>query len=146
MIIGFSQRRQTVSESAASSGELNNIFGVHSLRESEMEYEIQFRISETGIALSRQFQSYFDTLFGNRDSEEEPIEYSLILDIGSLNLANRLETQVINDSALGAQECYEMKILIPDVCDRELFTCNEDEVAPTDFFCLRTLCIEDDDG
>ena len=135
-----------MSESAASSGELDNIFGVHSLRRSDVEYEIQFCILETGIALSRKFQSYFDALFGNRDNEEDPIEYSHILDIGNVNLANRLETQVINDSALGAQECYEMKILIPDVCDRELFTCIEDENVLGDFSCLRTLCIEDDDG
>ena len=67
MIVGFAQRRQFVSESDAPIREINIMLDVHSLRISEIEYEVQFCALETGNAtveaINRQFSTRFDALF-----------------------------------------------------------------------------------
>ena len=150
MIIGFIQRRQTISESDARSGELTLVVG--SLRISEIEYETQFRVLETGNANveahNMQFSTRFDALFGIRDSEGDSIEDSRPLTVGNQILETVLTTTVINDFIPENVECYEIRIFRPDVGFRShnSFTCNEDEGRPVNFFCLHTICIEDDDG
>ena len=151
MIIGFTQRRQFVSESDAPFGSLNLTLDVRSLRVSEREYGVQFRVLGTGNAtveaINVQFSIHFDALFGVRYGEEYPIEDYRRLFVGSLT-SSPLITTIINDFVPeDPLKCYEIRIVSPDEFGfRDIFTCNEDENNPMSFFCLHTICIEDDDG
>ena len=151
MIIGFTQRRQTVSESVAPPGFNTFLFlGVNSSRISELDYEVQFRVLETGNAtveaVNLQFQPRFDALFGAIETANSPIEDSRLLFAGIQELSV-IGTFIENDFAPEDPiECYEIRILSLDIMTRILFTCNEDEADPVDFFCIHTICIKDDDG
>lgn len=154
MIIGFSQRIQTVSESDVPEGanSLTLTLDVHSLRLSETDYVVQFRALESSNAsveaVNVQFQLLFDALFGNTKSPEAPITDTRRLRSGNLRLSNTLSITIINDFVSeDPLKCLTIRILSPDVVgDRQIFTCNEDEDKQLDFFCLHTICIEDDDG
>ena len=159
MIIGFTQRRRTVSESDAPEG--TDMFpinlNVRSLRLSELEYEVLFRVLETGNATveasNLQFQENYDALFGTRFSPQDPIETSQVLVVGNLQVTAVI-TQVRNDlRPEDLLKCYDIRILSPDVepggvGGRIFFTCNEfeDEDNSANYFCISTICIIDDDG
>ena len=154
MVIGFSQRIQTVSESEAPEGSDSLILtlDVHSLRFSETDYVVQFRALESSNAsieaVNVQFRLLFDALFGTTKSPEAPITDNRGLRRGNLRLSNTLTITIINDFVSeDPLKCLTIRILSPDVVgDRQIFTCNEDEDKQLDFFCLHTICIEDDDG
>ena len=159
MIIGFTQRRWTVSESDGTEGAntFSLTLNVRSLRLSELEYELLFRVLETGNATveasNLQFQESYDALFGSTDSEQDPIVNSQILAVHSLQLTTLLDTQIVNDvRPESALKCFDIRILSPDlgreagVESRNIFTCIEDEDNPVNFFCKISICIEDDDG
>ena len=157
MIIGFTQRRQTVSESDAPLGAdtFPITLDVSSLRMSELAYEVLFRVLETGNATVEasnvQFQENFDALFGTRITAQDPIVDSRLLAVGNLEVT-ALMTQVRNDFRPEDQlKCYDIRILSPDVnpgagLGHIIFTCNEDEDDPVNYFCISTICIIDDDG
>ena len=151
MIIGFTQRRQTVSESDAPPGFNMSLFlGVNSSRISELTYEVMFRVLETGNAtveaFNLQFQPRFDALFGTTEAANNPIEDSRVLRAGTQELSV-IETLIVNDfTPEDPIKCYEIRILSLDIITRILFTCNEDDADPVDFFCIHTICIKDDDG
>ena len=155
MVIGFSERRQTVSESDAppntESFDLN--IDIHSMRMSEIHYIVNLRALETGTALVEPIKfidiTAVDALFGTRMNEsdtESPIVASHNLTAGSISF--RITTIIIQDfSPEEPLKCYTIRILSPDVMgDRNIFTCFQDEDNKTDFYCLHTICIEDDDG
>ena len=152
MIIGFTQRRQTVSESDAAPG-VDTLFlflGVNSSRISELDYVVQFHVLETGNAtveaFNVQFQPRFDALFGTTEAANNPIEDSRVLWAGTQELSE-IVTIIVNDFAPEDPiECYEIRIFSLDIMTHILFTCNEDEADPVDFFCIHTICIKDDDG
>ena len=154
MIIGFSQRRVTVSESDALPDEdlFQHQIDVHSMRLSEIEYEVQFRVLNTGTAdveaTNLQSSNIYDALFGVRDNPQEPLEDSRPLPIYNLELIDPLNAMIRDDfNAEDDEECFTIVILSPDLQnDRNIFTCNGDDVDATDFFCLYTICILDDDG
>ena len=157
MVIGFMQRRQTVSESQAAAGTdgFTLVIDIRSQRTSEQQYEVLFRVREgvsTAIveATSFQFNTNFDAIFGNRqDNEErEPIEDARDLVAGSLELRTPLNTFIRNDFLAEDEECYTIGIQSPDVDGvRDIFDCFEDDYPnATNFFCFHTICIEDDDG
>ena len=153
MIIGFTERRRTVSESDASEG--MDVFpinlNVRSLRLSELQYEVLFRVLETGNATVEayniQFRENYDALFGTRSSAQDPIVDSRLLAVGSLQLTT-LRTYTRNNLyPEDPLKCYDIRILSPDqVGGRYIFTCNEDEDNPENYFCISTICIIDDDG
>ena len=150
MIIGFTQRRQTVSESDAEFYTLSLYLPINSLRPSELDYEVLFRVLETGNATveayNLQFQIEFDALFGTTFDEQSPIMDYHVLMAGSLELSG-IETWIVNDFVPEDPiECYEIRILSPDDVTRTIFTCNEGEADPVNFFCIHTICIKDDDG
>ena len=157
MIIGFTQRRRTVLESDAPLGAdtFPITLDVRSLRMSEREYEVLFRVLETGNAtveaFNVQFQVNYDALFGTRSTAQDPIVDSRLLAVGNLQVT-ALITQVRNDVRPEEPlKCYDIRILSPDVDPEEAvrcipFTCNEDEDNPVNYFCVSTTCIIDDDG
>ena len=155
MIIGFDQRHLNVSENAGDSTNLSSLsIPVSSVRTSERDYRIVFRYQEssnTAIveALTNQSNPAYDALFGIRRDNAlpgAPIVVTQILKLGSIMIPS-LITKVRNDIRPEDRECYTISIMTTDIEGvRESFTCNEDEIKPTDFFCDHTVCIIDDDG
>ena len=116
-----------------------------------IEYELLFRVLETGNATVEAFDILFrpdfDAQFGTRRSEEDPIEESRLLNIGTQELTTR--TLIINDVIPeDPLKCFEIRIMTPGTVTGVAFTCHEDEDVPepTNFFCIHTICIQDDDG
>ena len=141
MIIGFRNRSQMVLERDTT---IN--VDVHSARSSELNYEVQFRHVESDSTANVEnilFPPHgrFDALFG---SQSDPLEDSLILRTGNVDLT--LQTRILNDFVPEGLECYTLQILSPDVDqERDNFVCNNEDDS-TDYFCLHTICIIDDDG
>ena len=149
--IGFSQRRQFIPESAALLGDLITLrLDVHSSRISDIEYIILFQVlsmaSSATVGPYNEFPSaHFDALFGWRENERTPITSIHTLEPGTLELI--VETEVINDFVPEELECYVIRLSPDHRFSRDnYFMCSDDEVNETDFFCLHTVCIEDDDG
>ena len=151
MIIGFTSRSQTVSESDAPPGsDFNELtIDVATERISERIHVIVFRHLEsasTAIVQSNVIQRdpLFDALFSNEDND--PLEESFPLLPGESEIPSRV-TEVLNDFCPEDDECYTIGIFPADITGvRELFTCNDDDDMADGFFCLHTICILDDDG
>ena len=152
MIIGFTERIRTVSE-----GEVPGVdsfllqINVASLRPSEREYPMGFRLQESSTNATIETLSpsspVFDAIFGLRQNPDDPIEESRDLAPGLLTLGPPLITAITNDLIPEDLECFTLRIFPIDVPGRlELFTCNEDGVGADNYFCEHTICIEDDDG
>ena len=156
MIIGFTTRRQNVSEGDARPGDdfIMLTIDVETERISESNHTIIFRhlesastaiVQSEGITnLSLRFNPLFDAIFGNDLSD--PIEEIVILKPGSDEIRAR-PTSVLNDFRSEEEECYTIGIEKPDVeGGRELFVCNNDVDMADNYFCRHTICITDDDG
>ena len=148
MIIGFSQRGQTIFESDIPHYDYgrNVYIGVHSLRLSELDYELWFRALENGNATVHSYLSQYgvyDALFGYSSKE---LIYALSAGIMELNIITFVANDLVPEDPL---KCYTIS-LFPVLSLYEgqfnFFSCNEDDANPTDYFCLHTICIEDDDG
>lgn len=152
MVIGFQDRSLTVSESDSGSGSdsFQREIVVHCLRKSERDYRVLFRLQQSSTAfveaLTLQFSSGYDALFGNRDNPGDPIQDERILRVGGF-FFSPLTTLIRNDFLPEETECFSILITSPDIPGfRTNFECNTDESGATDFYCLHTICIEDDDG
>ena len=147
MVIGFSQRSQTVVEYGTSGITLP--INVHALRISEVEYQVAFRIAETNTTTATvaanniHLESMSDALFGNRSGEGNDIEDSRVLSVGSLEITE-LTTFIQNDNRVENTECYTIEIIPPKNSSGD-FSCNDDDDA-VNSFCLHTVCIDDNDG
>ena len=139
MIIGFRQRSQTIIER-----DMVLSLDVHSLRFSELDYEVQFHLQQRSRSSTSNVYDHFDVQFVNGDNASDPVIFSSKLPNFSLDLAVVPQVYVQNDSSIEPEDCYTIVILSPD--NVESFTCNIDENNSTDLFCLHTICIEDDDG
>ena len=155
MIIGFTERRRTVSEGIVPEGEdeFRLTYNVAALRTSERDHLMTFRVLEgTATVNTRQELGDIDVLrnndavFGEMREENDPIEVDLTLPLGRTTLLNELPTFIRGDFAPEGVECYTVRILAVDVPGiRELFTCNT-EANATNYFCEHEICIIDDDG
>ena len=149
MVIGFSQRSQTVVEN----GTFTLPIHVHALRTSEIEYQVAFHIVETYTTTATVDANNFrretmsDALFGKRNEEENDIEDSRVLSIGNSEFTQltQLTTFIENDNRVENTECFTIEIISPNNSFGN-FSCNEDGDNATDIFCLHTVCIDDDDG
>ena len=155
MVIGFSQRRVTVSEASVEQGvdTFPLTINVTSLRTSEQEYRVLFRVLESSStanveALNSVFSTDFDAQFGIRELNGEPIEDERLLEAGNLQLRTILRASIVNDFRAEEEECFTIRILSPDqVGVRQIFQCNQDtDSSASNHFCFHTICIEDDDG
>ena len=136
MIIGFSQRSQTVLENATTIR-----LDVHSLRLSEMDHEIVFLIlpysSATVESVTFPLRSHFDAQFGIREtnSTNEPLlEYRTLY--SGHQLIDPIETIVYDDPFPEEVECYTIRMSIRNE------RCYDNYGA---FFCEHTICIKDND-
>lgn len=153
MTIGFTTRSQTVSEGDAPSGVdlFSVIIEVEAERSSERDHTVVLRhlaSSSTAIVQSVIFQHEpeFDALFGIQNTEHGPLEERSILQAGEDELPSLLSS-VRNDFRPEEEECYSIGIFAADTPGiSEVFTCNDRDNIATNFFCVHTICIEDDDG
>ena len=157
MIIGFTERRRTVSEGIVPEGEdeFTLTYPVAALRISERDHLMKFRLlegSSTATVNTRQELGDIDVLrnndavFGRTREENDPIEVLLRLPLGSTTLPQDLPTFIRGDFALEDDECYTVRVFADNVPGvRQLFTCNS-EANATNYFCEHEICIIDDDG
>ena len=153
MVIGFTERSRTVSESMAPPGvdTFQLLIPLSTLRRAERDHSMNFRLqvsSSTAIVepIGQVFNPLYDAVFGTRDDVDDPIEEIFVLE--SLdNVIPPLTTLIRNDFRHEDRECFTIRVLPVDVPGRrELFTCNEDGFNATNYFCEAEICIEDDDG
>ena len=160
MIIGFTERIQTVSEGDIPGVDVFQLqINVASLRTSESEHRMEFRLQESRATATVETlipsSAGFDATFGLRDWPDGPIYDTRYLAPGLLTVPP-LQIVIRNDVIPEDRECFTISIFPVDVPGRrELFTCNEDfmvadcnevGIGTVDYLCEHTICIEDDDG
>ena len=152
MLIGFTQRVRTVSESDVKEGqELFPIdIDVATLRPADREYKMIFRLLPGGTAIVEPGNNVqdvsFDTLFGIKVEPNGPIqeEFDLKPQVATIP---PLPVEIRDDLRPEDEECFTIRIFPVDVPGRhELFDCNEDDSDATNYFCETTICILDNDG
>ena len=151
MVIGFTQRMRTVSESDAPEEEefFTIDIDVATLRPSEREHTMAFRVqlsASTAIVESKNDQSnpHLDAVFGTRDYPDDPLQQRFTLQ----HLADTvpsLTVKIRDDIRHEYEECFTIRIF-QTYAWRDLLSCNEYEDGATNYFCEITICIEDDDG
>ena len=154
MIIGFTERLRSVSESMAPPGEdtFSLRIGVAIFRTAEREHPMDFilQVSSTSAnvePIGGHIDQLFDAIFGTRQySIDDPIEEFVILESMD-DTIQPLITFIRNDLTVEDQECFTIRVFPLDIPGRrELFACYEDVIGATNYFCLTKVCIEDDDG
>ena len=153
MIIGFTQRSQTVSESMALPGGVFPLsIDVATLRTAEREHPVIFRVQESSSLaivepiIGAVVDPLYDATFGSRDNNGNRVEVVFVLEAFDDAVPSMI-TFIKNDLRPENEECFTIRILPFDVPRRrELFSCNEDDSGEDNYFCLMEICIEDDDG
>ena len=151
MVIGFTERRRTVSEDLVQGvDEFPLAIDVAILRVSERQHPM-YRVLSSSTATVVSF-SFFDNL--NFDArfgaiQADPIEEEDQLLPGRDSI-NPLQTAIRNDFVPEDEECYSIQISPIDIPGlREFFICDfvdTSSTPPTSFFCEHTICIEDGDS
>ena len=149
MVIGFTQRNQTVCENKGEDFIPIEI-GVATLRTAEREHPMVFRLQSDGTAIVEPRGSLenplLDAVFGTRDENDAPIQEEFDLE-RLVAVIPSISADIRYNKRPEDEECFTIRIFPVDVPGRrELFICNEDEDGATDFFCETTICIEDKDG
>ena len=152
MLIGFTQRVRTVSESDVKEGE--ELFPINidvaTLRPADREYKMIFRLLSGGTAIVEPVNNVqdesFDALFGNKVKPNGHIQEDFDLEPLVSTIPPRV-VDIRDDFRPEDEECFTMRIFPVDVpgC-RELFNCNEDDSDATNYFCETRICILDNDG
>ena len=150
MIVGFSERRSTVSEGNAEE-HFRVAIGMATLRTAEREHPMNIRLqvsSSTAIVepIGAVVNQLFDATFGTRDRSNDPIEVFFILEALEDTIPSE-GTFIRDDLRPEDEECFTIRVIPVDVPGRrELFTCNKDDSGAINYFCQTEICIEDDDG
>ena len=140
--IGFCRRSQTVSEADTLPFQDDFIIStcVHAMNSSDTMYNFIVHVLETSSSTATVNASsnrvsrlmHIDAIFGT----SQTLERHFISGGEDLFIPLR----ITNDFIPEEQECFTLQIIPPDA-----LSCNEDEDNASDYFCLHTICIEDDD-
>ena len=153
-IIGFAQRRRTISEGDRPFMQYFDItVDVRSTIPSEITYGISFetlasnmgRTANVGDNTATNIIDH-DALFGNFNATSGNLEVVRLLLSGSTILSTPLTLTIVNDFNPEPLECFTISIVIPARgrgCDIECF---DDDDNSDSFFCLHEICIQDEDG
>ena len=127
------------------------LINVHASRAVDRDYIFTLRVLEnistaTIEGLNFPFGPFVDAVFGIRsESGDRVIEQSHMVLTGDVEpFGGSIFAQIRNELRTEDQECFTIQIFSSETSNN--FSCNEDAVNATDFFCLHTICIEDDDG
>ena len=152
MVIGFTERSQTVSESMAPPGEdtFHLLLPLATLRRAERDHPMNFRQVSISSAIVEPIggvvNQLYDAVFGSRDNTDGPI-YEFFVFEAIEDTIPPLTAFIRNDRRPEDEECFTIRIFPGDVDGRqELFICGEEDYGADNFFCQHTICIEDDDG
>ena len=152
MVIGFTQRVRSVSESDVTEGEdlLPIDINVATQRLAERKHPMVFRFQSGGTAIVEPINDIqnelFDVLFGIRLEPDAPIREEFNLERLAATIPS-LPAQIREDFRPEEEECFTIRIFPIDVPGRrQLFDCNEDDTSAINFFCKTTICILDNDG
>ena len=152
MVIGFTERRWTVSEGLfPDSDEFPLVIDVATLRVSEREHRMLYRVLSSGTArvVSLDFRDNLDYDARYGTVQADPIEEEDRL-LPLRDFITPLPTAIRNDFVLEDEECYSIRLSPIDIPGlRELFMCDfvdTTSTPPMSFFCAHTICIADDDG
>ena len=152
MVIGFTQRTQTVSESQAppNSDHFDIPLDVHA-RISEKElgvFTFIVLLSNAVVQPTNMILNTPDALFGTRIDADFDITFTSSLTPFKATLRTPLFAVIIDDFLPEAEEFFEIGIVFPDSNDRDTISCTtEEEVPPPGgFFCRHTIFIVDNDG
>ena len=151
MILGFGERRQTVSEAEVWSGQeyINRQIFITSLRTSEVSHIVGVRSVIRGEPIIEPAYGIienpmFDGLFGNR--EHNTINNLVFMEVLEVNttMMPALQVSIRDDFFLEEEECFTLSIfqVYPEFFT-ENFICN---MAGTQFLCIHEICITDNDG
>ena len=152
MVIGFTERRRTVSEGLFPGvDEFELQIDVATLRVSDREHRMLYRVLSSGTARVVSFEFFdsldYDARFGT--IQAGPIEQEDVLLPGRDSIIP-LQTAIRNDFVPEDEECYSIRIWPVDIPGvHVLFYCDfvdTSSTPPMSFFCEHTICIEDDDG
>ena len=156
MVIGFSQRSQTVSESQAppNSDRFMTPLDVRAMIISEKEFRVNFILlsasANTEVQATNLVLKSPDALFGTRESATAKINDTRTLRVLEtiVGTPTPLDATIIDDFRPEGEESFTIKIRIPDSGDRDNFECTTDEEVPPPggFFCRHTIFIVDNDG
>ena len=148
MILGFGERRQTVSEAdAPPGGEFFTLeIFITSLRTSEDAYRVGVRSVIEGQPIIEPSDDIrnplFDGTFGIREQNTiNNLVTTEILEVDTLTLLPQVVI-IRNDNVPEEEECFELSIF-PVNPQGINFECN---VAGDEFLCQHQICIVDDDG
>ena len=149
MILGFGQRRQTVSEADTQLGQEGINIGIliTSLRRSEIDYLVGIRSVIEGQPIIEPAENVlnpmFDGTFGSR--EENTINNLVRIENLRINTTQlpALQAFIRDDILPEDEECFDLSIFPVNPQEMKIFMCN---MAGDDFTCIHTICIEDDDG
>ena len=156
MVIGFSQRSQTVSESQAppNSDRFDTSLDMRAMIISEKEFIVNFNLlsasTNTEVQAANQVLKSPDALFGTRESATAEISDTRTLNVLEtiVGTPTPLFATIIDDFRPEGEESFTIEIRIPDSDYRDYFECGKDAAIPppTGFFCRHTVYIVDDDG
>ena len=146
ILIGFTERIQTVSEGEAQPEEFISItVNVSTNRISEVNYTVYFRyqnvISSAIVEPLSSNDSEYDVLFGEQLDSNGQIQELQEIRPGQ-NSAS-IQLLILNDLLPEEEECFTLRIQADDPSLRSLPKCNDQGDS---FFCEHTICIIDDDG
>ena len=149
MILGFGERRQTVSEADAPPGE--DLFDldtlITSLRRSEIAYPVGVRSVIDGQPIIEPLDDIqnlmFDGLFGSREMNINNLVWTELININTAVLP-ALPVFIRDDNLIEEEECFVLSIFqVNPQGMTENFICN---MAGDEFLCIHKICITDDDG
>ena len=152
MVIGFTERRRTVSEGQVPGvDEFQLEIDVAALRVSDRVHPMLYRVLYSGTAsvVSFEFRDNldYDARFG---VVQAYYIYQEDVLLPGRNSTGPLQTAIRNDFIPEDEECYSIQISPIDIPGlKELFICDfvdTSSTPPMGFFCEHTICIEDDDG
>ena len=158
MIIGFTQRRQTVSEDGGTHTQNQSFLisvDVMSMVQSDINYTVSFEAPATNVGRTASVGDNqavnildHDALFGYFNAATSNLEDLRLIINGSKNLSTLLAITIVNDFHPEPIECFTIGIASPDVRggDSVIYECFDDDDNMDSFFCLHEICIEDDDG
>ena len=150
MILGFGERRQTVSEADAPPGHefFDLVLFITSLRTSELNYPVGVRSVIRGQPIIEPSGSIvnprFDGVFGIR--EANTITNLVVIENLRFNTSvlPALRVTIRDDYFLEEEECFELSIFPVNTEEMtERFMCN---TAGDSFLCQHVICITDEDG
>ena len=158
MIIGFSQRRQTVSEAERPHVQSQSFLisiDVKSMVQSEIDYTVSFEAPSSNMGRTARVGNNtpenildHDALFGYFDTTTGYLEDARLLVNGSKSLSTSLTLTIVNDFDPEPVECFTIGIASPDITEqyRDIYECFNEKDNMDSFFCLHEICIEDDEG